>query len=223
MTDRRGEAADSLRFENREEAGRALALLLGRYVGRTDVVVLGLPRGGVPVAAEVAKALSAPLDVFVVRKIGAPGQPELAMGAIASGGVVVANRDVVRALGVSQELFDREAERERQELSRREQAYRGTRPPLGLEGNVAILVDDGLATGATIRAAARAARALSPARVVIAAPVGAPDTCRELQAEADEVVCARTPEPFLAVGQWYRDFAQTTDAEVRALLDRVPA
>ena len=220
MMGRRGEAADPLRFENREEGGRALALLLGRYSGRNDVVVLGLPRGGVPVAAEVARALGAPLDVFVVRKIGAPNQPELAMGAIATGGVVVENLDVVRALGVSSDQFDREVEQERQELARREQAYRGTRPPLRLDGQVAILVDDGLATGATMRAAVQAARSLSPARVVIAAPVGASDSCRNLEKEADEVVCARTPEPFLAVGQWYRNFAQTSDTEVRTLLDR---
>jgi len=210
---------DSLQgFADRVEAGRALASHLQKYVGRGDVVVLALPRGGVPVGAEVAKVLGAPLDLFLVRKLGTPGHRELAMGAIASGGVRVLNDEVIRWYGLSPEAIDRVAAEEQQELERRESAYREGRPPAEVENRVAILVDDGLATGSTMKAAVTAVRLLHPSSVVVAVPVGARETCRELQALADEVVCARTPEPFSAVGLWYRNFDQTTDEEVRALL-----
>jgi predicted phosphoribosyltransferase len=195
-----------------------LASRLLRYRGRPDVVVLGLPRGGVPVAFEIAQALGAPLDVFVVRKIGMPGHAEFAIGAIASGGVQVLSEDVIRAYGVPRAAVEAVAERERAELERREREYRGGRPLLDLHGRTVILVDDGLATGSTMRAAVEAVRALGPARIVVAVPVGAPDTCAALAHIADEVVCARMPEPFAAVGLWYSDFSQTTDEEVHALL-----
>lgn len=208
------------RFADRHEAGRALASLLARHAGRTDVAVLALPRGGVPVAYEVAEALGAPLDVFLVRKLGMPGHPEFAMGAIASGGVRVLSDDVVRMYGISQEAIARVARAEQAELERREREYRQNHPAVDVRGRTVILVDDGLATGSTMRAAVQAVRQLGPARVVVAAPVGAPSTCGEFAAIADEVVCARTPEPFSAVGQWYRDFSQTTDEEVRDLLRR---
>jgi predicted phosphoribosyltransferase len=207
-----------LAFADRREAGQHLARELARWTGRDDVVVLALPRGGVPVAWEVARELGAPLDVFVVRKLGTPGHRELAMGAIASGGVRVLNEEVVRSYGVSPQSIERVADEELQELERREGAYRNGRPPLPLAGKVVILVDDGLATGSTMRAAVQAVRLHEPARVVVAVPVGASDTCAELRHLADEVICARTPEPFSAVGVWYRDFDQTTDEEVRALL-----
>jgi erythromycin esterase-like protein/predicted phosphoribosyltransferase len=205
-------------FRDRHEAGRALAGLLEHYRGRDDIVVLALPRGGVPVAYEVATALGAPLDVFLVRKLGVPGREELAMGAIASGGIVVLNDDVVRDLGISQEDLRRTAEREARELRRREQAYRGNRPMPSLAGKVVILVDDGLATGSSMRAAIQALRALGPARIVVAVPAAPESTCQELAAEVDEVVCATTPSPFFAVGASYYDFTQTTDDEVRDLL-----
>jgi putative phosphoribosyl transferase len=182
--------------------------------------VLALPRGGVPVAYEVALALDAPLDVLVVRKIGAPGHPELAIGAIASGGARVVNESVVDELGLNDESIARAADAEKEELARRERTYRGDRPPVDVEGRTVILVDDGLATGATMRAAALALRAQNPARVVVAVPVAAEQTCAELRDDVDEVVCALTPEPFLAVGAWYEDFSQTTDEEVRELLAR---
>ena len=182
------------------------------------VVVLALPRGGVPVGYEVARALGAQLDVFVVRKLGLPGYPELAMGAIASGDVRVLNEGVLASIRVSQDAIDAVTSRERLELARRERTYRDGRPLLPIEGRVAILVDDGLATGSTMRAAVLAVRRLKPARVVVAVPVGALQTCRELRDIADEVVCALTPEPFRAVGLWYTDFSQTTDEEVRQLL-----
>ena len=207
-----------LAFADRREAGQHLARELARWTGRDDVVVLALPRGGVPVAWEVARVLGAPLDVFVVRKLGTPGHRELAMGAIASGGVRVLNEEVVRVYGVSPQSIERVANEELQELERRERAYRNGRPPLPLAGKVVILVDDGLATGSTMRAAVEAVRLHGPARIVVAVPVGASDTCAELRHLADEVICARTPEPFSAVGLWYRDFDQTTDEEVRALL-----
>lgn len=206
------------RYVDRREAGRALANLLLRFAGRDDVVVLGLPRGGVPVAYEVASALQAPLEVFVVRKLGTPGHEELAMGAIASGGVQVLNEEVVHALQISAATIDAVGRVERAELERRERAYRAGRPMVPLTGRVAILVDDGLATGSTMRAAVLAARILGPSRIVVAVPVGAPDTCRALEATADEVVCGLTPDSFRAVGLWYDDFAQTTDDEVRHLL-----
>ena len=208
------------RYRNRTEAGRALADLLKKYANRDDVIVLALPRGGVPVAAEVAAALKAPLDVFLVRKLGVPGHEELAMGAIASGGIRVLNRDVLVPLGLGLEVVDRAAAREAQEIERRERAYRGDRPAARLGGRTVILIDDGLATGATMRAAAHAIRAQRPARLVVAVPVAAKSTCDEFRQEVDEVVCGLTPEPFYAVGLWYDDFSQTTDDEVRTLLAR---
>jgi putative phosphoribosyl transferase len=205
-------------FPDRRAAGSELATRLHQLRGRNDVVVLALPRGGVPVAYEVARALGAPLDVFLVRKLGLPGHRELAMGAIASGGVRVLNADVVDWYGIPESLIDEVAREEQGELERRERVYREGQPPLDLRGRTVLLIDDGLATGSTMKAAVEAVRAHGPTRIVVAVPVGAPDTCRELSGVADEVVCARTPEPFAAVGQWYRDFSETTDAEVRALL-----
>ncbi len=205
-------------FADRRAGGVALAERLQHLAGRDDVVVLGLPRGGLPVAAEVAGALHAPLDVFVVRKLGLPGHEELAMGAIASGGVRVLNEDVVDWYHPSEEALERVTRAERSELERRERAYRGGRPPTPVASRIVVLVDDGLATGSTMRAAVLAVRRLDPARVVVAAPVGARETCSALGEVADEVICAATPEPFQAVGLWYRDFSQTTDEEVRQLL-----
>jgi predicted phosphoribosyltransferase len=207
-------------FHDRTEAGRHLAAELRKYAGRPDVLVLALPRGGVPVAFEVAQALRAPLDVFLVRKLGVPGHEELAMGAVASGGVRVLNETVVGKLGIPDEVIDAVTAEEGQELERRERAYRGGRPAPDVRGRVVILVDDGLATGSTMRAAVVALRQQSPSRIVVAVPVGAPETCAEFQDEADESICARTPEPFYAVGLWYRDFSQTTDEEVGELLER---
>ena len=207
-------------FVDRREAGRALAGRLEQYAGRNDVVVLALPRGGVPVAYEVASALGAPLDVFLVRKLGTPGHRELAMGAIASGGVRVLNDDVVRWYGIPEAAIEAVARQEAQELQRRERAYREGRPAPEFGNHIVILVDDGLATGSTMRAAAQAVRAHHPSRVVVAVPVGAPQTCRELSEVADDVICARMPEPFSAVGQWYLNFDQTDDEEVRELLHK---
>ena len=207
-------------FRDRSDAGRQLAGQLAKYAGRSDAVVLALPRGGVPVGFAVAEALGLPLDLFLVRKLGAPAQPELAMGAVASGGVRVLNQEVIEQLGIPPELIEREAAREERELERRQQLYREGRLPAAVEGRVCILVDDGLATGSSMRAAARALRLQRPARVVIAVPVGAAFTCEELCGEVDELVCVDTPEPFFAVGQWYDDFAQTRDDEVRELLRR---
>jgi putative phosphoribosyl transferase len=207
------------RFRDRREAGRILAARLEAYAGRQDVVILALPRGGVPVAYEVARALHAPLDVFLVRKLGVPGHEELALGAIASGGTRVLNEDVVREVGIRPETIDRIAGLERLELERRERAYRSDRPALPLQNQVVLLVDDGLATGASMRAAARAVRARQPAKVVVAVPTAAAETCADLQADADEVVAVMTPSPFRAVGLWYDDFSQTTDAEVKELLE----
>jgi putative phosphoribosyl transferase len=211
------------KFRDRGEAGRRLAAALQHYAGRSDVLVLALPRGGVPVAYEVARALRAPLDIFVVRKLGVPGQPELAMGAIATGGVRVLNRDIVEALGIPPQMVDAVAAREGAELERRERAYRGNRPVPDLTGRTVILVDDGLATGATMRAAAVALKRHHPARVVIAVPTAAREVCDEFRAEVDEVVCAETPPMFGAVGMWYEDFRQTSDQDVRDLLDRAAA
>jgi predicted phosphoribosyltransferase len=205
-------------FRDRRAAGRRLAAALGRYAGRPDVVVLALPRGGVPVAHEVARALGAPLDVFVVRKLGVPGHEELAMGALATPGVRVLNEPVVRGLGIPPHVIDAVARQEEAELARRERLYRGDRPPLDVRGRTVILVDDGLATGATMHAAVRALRQRQPARIVVAVPTAAAEACEALETEADEVVCAVTPEPFYSVGLWYDDFEQTTDDEVRALL-----
>jgi len=210
----------SMMFRNRSDAGRALGERLLAYAGRPNLRILGLPRGGIPVAFEVAQRLEAPLDVFVVRKLGVPGQEELAMGAIASGGVRIVNQDVVSALGLSQRTLDRVAEAEQAELLRREQSYRGARPPLDVAGATVILVDDGLATGSTMRAAVAAVRQKRPDRIVVAVPVAAPSTRDEMAREVDEVVCVDTPDPFLAVGRFYDDFAQTTDAEVHDLLER---
>lgn len=209
---------DSLIFEDRGAAGRALADRLAHYAGRRDVVVLALPRGGVPVAFPVAEALRAPLDLFLVRKLGTPGHRELAMGAIASGGIRVLNDDVVSWYGVSPSTIDAIAREEQTELERRELAYREGREPPQLEGKVVVLVDDGLATGSTMMAAVKAVRQRRPAKVVVAVPVGARETCDALSAHADEVICLRMPEPFSAVGQWYLRFGQTSDDEVRQLL-----
>ena len=205
-------------FFNRTEAGQFLAENLSNYANREDVFVLALPRGGVPVAAEVAKELNAPLDVFVVRKLGLPGHPELAMGAIATGGVRVFNRKVVNALRISDEVIDAVSAEEFVELERRENAYRAGLPPLEIEGKTVIVVDDGVATGSTMLAAVSALRQLNAARIVVAAPVIAASSCREIQRKADEVVAVMIPERFYAVGQWYEDFSQTSDEEVRELL-----
>ena len=205
-------------YENRRQAGTELASRLKHLRGRGDVVVLGLPRGGVPIAYEVARTLEAPLDVFVVRKLGLPGQEELAMGAIASGGVRVLNDDVINWYSVSADVIDRVAHEEQVELERREREYRGGRAPVELGGRVVLLVDDGLATGSTMKAAVAAVRAHGPSRIVVAVPVGSRVSCRELADIADEVVCARSPVRFTAVGEWYRDFSETTDQEVRDLL-----
>jgi putative phosphoribosyl transferase len=207
-------------FANRAQAGEELASKLRAYAGRSDVLVLALPRGGVPVAYEVARALHAPLDVFTVRKLGVPGYEELAMGAIATGGVRVLNHEVTSQLDLSEWLIDTVARREQEELERRERLYRGERAPPDVQGRTVILVDDGLATGSTMRAAAIALKKKRPAKLIIAVPVAAPETCAELRTEVDEVVCAVTPEPFVAVGTWYSDFSQTSDEEVRELLNR---
>jgi predicted phosphoribosyltransferase len=206
------------RFRNRAEAGQVLAEALGAYAGPEDVIVLGLPRGGVPVAAEVARQLGAPLDVFLVRKLGVPGREELAFGAIASGGARVLNRDVVASLGIDAETIDAVVAREQAELERRAEAYRGTADPPDVRGRTVILVDDGLATGASMRAAVEAVRELGPERVVVAVPAAARQTCEELAPEVDEIVCLLTPDPFFAVGMWYADFSETTDDDVRTLL-----
>src|SRR4051794_24198854 len=208
------------RFRDRFDAGRVLADKLGEYAGRRDVVVLALPRGGVPVAYEVARALRAPLDVFLVRKLGVPGHEELAMGAIASGGGRIPNQDVGKPPRVSPQGIDEVAPREWDELRRRERDYHDDRPAPDVRGRTVILIDDGLATGSTMRSAVVALRRQGPGRLVVAVPIAAPSTCEEFQDEVDEVVCARTPEPFGAVGVWYEDFSQTTDDEVRGLLER---
>jgi predicted phosphoribosyltransferase len=207
-------------YRDRLEAGQELAARLAAYGDDPGVVILGLPRGGVPVAYEVARALSAPLDVFLVRKLGVPGHEELAMGALASGGLRVLNRAVVDRLGITDQQIDLALGLEGRVLAHRERDYRGERPPTEVEGKTVILVDDGMATGASMWAAVAALRRRNPRRIVVAVPVAAPETCEALEAEADEVVCARTPDPFYAVGFWYDDFSQTTDTEVRALLSR---
>ena len=213
-------APDILRpFANRREAGGELAGRLQAYAGRTDVVVLALPRGGVPVGYEVARALSAPLDVFHVRKLGVPGHRELAMGALASGGVRVLDQRLIDHLGVPKSAIDAIVREEQAELERRELAYHRT-AALHLKDTIVILVDDGLATGSTMKAAVQAVRQQQPAQVIVAVPVGSPEACRDLATLADEVVCARAPEHFAAVGQWFRDFSQTTDEEVRGLLEQ---
>lgn len=206
-------------FRDRVHAGQVLAAALEKYAGRSDVIVLALPRGGVPVGYEVATRLGAPLDVFVVRKLGLPGQDEFAMGALASGGVIVLNDELIAGLGVPTSVVEAVISRERAELERRERAYRGDRPSLDVADRTAILVDDGLATGSTMRAAVLGLRQRAPRRVVVGVPIAALSTCSELSSEVDEIVCARTPEPFHAVGLWYVDFEQTSDERVRELLD----
>jgi predicted phosphoribosyltransferase len=207
-------------FADRTEAGRLLAEKLGEYADRDDVIILGLPRGGVPVAYEVAKRLRASLDVFVVRKLGVPGFEELAAGAIASGGVRVLNEDVVRAIPHAEEAIEAVTTRETAELERREQLYRAGRPAPELRDRVVILIDDGLATGATMRAAVKALRESGAAKIIVAVPVGPPDTCREIEEQADETICLSTPAFFQAVGQYYEDFSQTSDEDVRELLSQ---
>ena len=209
-------------FRDRREAGRLLAAKLAAYANRPEVLVLALPRGGVPVAYEVAQALKAPLDVFIVRKLGVPGHEELAMGAVASGGVRVLNDAIVNALRIPDSVIDQVAAKELQELSRREHLYRGNRPAPEVRGRTVILVDDGLATGATMHAAIKALQQQKPVRIVVAVPTAAPETCEELKAEVDDVICAVTPRPFYGVGLWYQDFSQTTDEEVRNLLSPSP-
>ena len=207
-------------FQDRIEAGRALARLLEAYADRRDVLILALPRGGVPVAFEVARALHAPLDIFVVRKLGLPSNEELAMGALASGNVRVLNDEVVGSFGITERVIEAVASKEQVELERRERLYRGDAPFPGLSGKTIVLVDDGVATGSTMRAAVAALRQQNPARIVVAVPVAPPSTCTILRNEADEVISVATPEPFYAVGQWYRIFDQTSDAQVRDLYER---
>lgn len=206
-------------YLDREDAGKKLAAALHKYQGHDDVVVFGLPRGGVPVAFEVARELEAPLEILVVRKIGVPGQPELAMGAVASGGVVIRNEHVIRAVGIGPDRFDTAVEDARDELNEREATLRGKSLSVDLTGKTVIVVDDGMATGSTMRAAVEALRTMQPARIVIAVPVGAPEVVDQLGAIADEVVCLLTPRNLMAVGAWYRRFGQTTEMEVRRLLD----
>lgn len=208
-------------FLDRYHAGQVLAEQLQEYAHHDNVVILALPRGGVPVGYEIAKQLHAPMEVFLVRKLGVPGHEELAMGAIASGGIRVLNDDVVEGLRLSSNVIEQVAARELEELERRDEAYRDARPLPQLRDKVVILVDDGLATGSTMRAAAKAVRQQQPSKVVVAVPVGARSTCEEFRREVDEVVCAATPEPFYAVGLYYEDFSQTTDEEVTRLLDEV--
>ncbi len=211
-------------FKNRQEAGRQLgAALAERYLGRKDLLVLGLPRGGVPVAYEVAKALHAPLDVMIVRKLGVPQQKEYAMGAIASGGVTVIDQDVVRAMGINQQALDAVVAAEQQELRRREENYRPGHRPYALLDKTIVLVDDGIATGCTMRAAIAAAKSYGAIEIIVAAPVAAPETVDTIQQEANEVVCLATPQIFRAVGLWYQTFPQTSDAEVMELLMKKPA
>jgi putative phosphoribosyl transferase len=208
-------------FRNRRDAGRKLAQELLHYANHSDVIVLALPRGGVPVAYEVALALNVPLDIFIVRKLGLPGQEELAIGAIASGGIRVLNEDLIHMLNIPEEVIEKVAERELQELQRREKLYRGNNPPPEVHDRTVILVDDGLATGASMRAAVAGLRVQHPARIVVAVPTAAPETCEAFQREMDEIVCAMTPEPFMGVGWWYEDFSQTTDEGVRLFLEDI--
>src|SRR5205809_1528082 len=207
-------------FRDRTDAGRKLAARLKHYADRKDLLVLALPRGGVPVAYEVAKELNTPLDVFLVRKLGVPGHEELAMGAIASGGVRVLNEDIVNYLRIPNQVIDVVAANEQRELERRARAYRGDRPPPDVKDRIVILIDDGLATGSTMRAAAESLRLQKPRRLVVAVPVSSRETCDEFRSEVDEIVCAFTPEHFQGVGIWYEDFSQTSDEEVRELLKR---
>ncbi len=210
-----------LPFKNRIEAGRSLASALKPYVERPGVLILALPRGGVPVAFEVAQALNIPLDLMIVRKLGLPGQEELAMGAVATGGIKVLNHLLIQKLSISDAVLNLAIDKEKKELKRREQVYRGERPIPEVSGRWVILIDDGLATGATMRAAVSALRQQKPAGIIIGIPVAPIDTVEELRKEADEVVCLATPEPFSAIGKWYEDFSQTSDEEVSNLLARV--
>lgn len=207
-------------YRDRRDAGRSLAEMLRPLATHGELTILGLPRGGVPVAYEVAMSLNAPLDVFVVRKLGVPGHEELAMGAIATGGIRVLNSEVIRQLGISSDAVERVTRDEERELTRRELAYRGGRGPAEVRGKTVIIVDDGLATGATMAAAVAALRKLGPDAIIVAVPYGSPDTCAAMRAKADACVCARSPRDFRGVGEGYADFGQTTDAEVRALLER---
>jgi putative phosphoribosyl transferase len=206
------------RFQDRSEAGKILAAHVAKAVDDPDIIVLALPRGGVPVAFEVARSLRAPMDIYVVRKLGLPGEEELAIGAIASGGVRVLNRALIAHLQIPEELIERVTAQQSIELERREQLYRGTRGLIPLCGHTTILVDDGLATGATMLAAARSVRAQQPRRIVVAVPVASSSACEDIREDVDQTVCVVTPEPFLAVGAWYDDFSQTSDSEVRSLL-----
>src|SRR6218665_404821 len=208
------------RFQDRRDGGRVLAERLGAWRGRADVVVLALPRGGVPVGFEVARALGAPLDIFLVRKLGMPGDEEVALGAIAAGGVRVLDRELIEQCGIGPETLARLTEREEREIARRNRLYRGERPAPDAHGRTVILVDDGLATGATMRAAVEALRKEAPARLIVGVPVAAKETCEALRDEVDDIICARTPEPFWAVGDWYQDFEQTSDEEVQQLLQQ---
>ena len=208
------------RFQDRFDAGRFLAKLLKHHANKDNLVILALPRGGVPVAYEIARELNAPLDVFVVRKLGVPGYEELAMGAIASGGVRVLNEEAVHRLGIPEQVIDATELNEQGELERREKAYRGDREPIAIRGRHVILVDDGLATGSSMRAAVRALRQQGPGAITVAVPIGSRDTCDQFRNEVAEMICGETPEPFYAVGTWYANFLQTTDDEVRELLDR---
>lgn len=209
-----------MRYENRYDAGRRLALSLSDYAGRPDVTVLALPRGGVPVGFEIARALRVPLDVFVVRKLGVPGQPEFAMGAIASGGALVLDQQTISDLRIPRDAVERVIAKERAELVRREELFRGSRPPVDVSGRTVILVDDGLATGSTVQAAIAALRKEGPASIIVAAPVGSREACSAIGAVTDGCLCAMIPDRFYAVGLWYEDFSETTDAEVRQLLTR---
>lgn len=211
---------EDLPFRDRSQAGQELSRKLAAYADRSDVIVLALPRGGVPVGYEVAKALRAPLDVFLVRKLGAPGQAELAMGAIAMGGIRVLNDDVVKLLHIEPGEIEAVAAKEERELARRDRLYGGARPRPNVKGCMVILVDDGLATGATMRAAIAALRRQEPKRIVVAVPVAAAQTCREFAGEADELVCCSTPEPFYSVGFWYDNFSQAPDQEIREMIER---
>jgi len=208
-----------LPFRDRPQAGQLLSKKLAGYANREDVIVLALPRGGVPVAREIARSLRTPLDVFLVRKLGVPGQEELAMGAIASGGVRILNQDIVQAMAIPTHVIDSVTATEVQELARRERLYRGDRPAPDVTGHAVILVDDGLATGATMRAAVAALRRMKPKRIVIAVPIAAVPTRQEFAREVDEIVCLHTPEPFFSVGFWYDDFSQTTDEDIREMLE----
>lgn len=206
-------------YQDRRHAGLELAEHLKQYAGRPDVVVLGLPRGGVPVAFEIAETLGLPLDVFIVRKLGVPWHEEFAMGAIASGGLCILNDETIRTLGITSATIENVSRRENEEIRRRDLLYRGKRPPIDVRDKIIILVDDGLATGSTMRAAVEALRQRSPARIIVAVPVGSADSCLMLRRIADEVICPSMPEPFNAVGLWYRHFDQTSDEEVKALLE----